>query len=319
MRSNLTLRQLKYICEVARLRNVLAASKTLTISTSSILAAIEAAEAETGTRIFNRFPAKGVQITPAGARFVVAANRLLAAEIEFSRTTGDISSKIPSPLRIGCFEPFGTLLLPGLLRRLAQGPTGPEIVLKEGDQNELRNWLISGEIELAVLYDSETMSPFSPTPICHIPPHVALHVDDPLARAEAVNIADIARQPFVLLDHPETAPQLLAIFKILAEMPKISFRARSYGAALAAVAEGFGASIFNLKPLTFVDTYRNSIVRKPIADDLPASTLVVADLYGSEKPYFLQLFIDTFRDFMREIGPSGFSVTTIRNQAGLFP
>ena len=122
MRSNLTLRQLRYVCEVARLQNVLAASKALMISTSSILAAIDAAEAEAGTRIFNRFPAKGIRITPAGARFVGAAMRLLAAETEFSRATGDISERFPKPLRIGCFEPFGTLLLPNLLRDVGKLP-----------------------------------------------------------------------------------------------------------------------------------------------------------------------------------------------------
>lgn len=317
MRSNLTLRQLRYVCEVARLQNVLAASKSLTISTSSILAAIEAAEAEAGTRIFNRFPAKGIRITPAGARFIAAANRLLAAGNEFSRATGDISARIPKPLRVGCFEPLGTLLLPSLLRRFTAEDEAPEILLREGDQGELRDWLSAGEIELAILYDGETIAPFSPTPICLVPPHVAMHADDPLAGAASIRIEDIARRPFVLLDQPETAPQLLAIFRILAEMPHIRFRTRTYGAALAAVAEGFGMSILNLKPLTPLDTDRTTIVRKPIADDLPAARLVVADVYGAEKPYFLRAFIETFRAFMRELGPSGFAVCMPDRQAGL--
>ncbi|UDF32029.1 UNVERIFIED_ORG: LysR family transcriptional regulator (plasmid) [Roseateles sp. XES5] len=317
MRSTLTLRQLRYVCEVARLQNVLAASKALMISTSSILAAIDAAEAEAGTRIFNRFPAKGIRITPAGARFVAAATRLLAAEHEFSRATGDISARFPKPLRVGCFEPFGTLLLPNLLRRFTVGEEAPEIILREGDQNDLRDWLAGGEIEFAVLYDGETIAPFSPTPICLIPPHVAMHADDALANAPAVRIEDIARRPFVLLDQPETAPQLLAIFRILAEMPRISFRARTYGAALAAVGEGFGMSILNLKPMTRLDTDRGTIVRKPIADDLPPAKLVVADLYGAEKPAFLRDFIGVFKAYMREIGPAGFSVTTPERQHDL--
>ncbi|RDD68623.1 LysR family transcriptional regulator [Paracoccus versutus] len=308
MRSRLTLRQLRYVCEVARLQNVLAASRALGISTSSILAAIDAAEHEAGTRIFNRFPAKGIRITPAGSRFVAAAARLLAAETEFARATSDISARIPDPLRIGCFEPLGTLLLPSVLRRFTANEADVEIMVREGDQSELRDWLSAGEIEFAVLYEGDIIAPFDRTPICLVPPHVAMHPDDPLARQEAIRIADIARRPFVLLDQPEIAPQLLAIFRLIAEAPQISFRARTYGAALAAISEGFGLSILNLRPLTPIYAEQGAIVRKPIVDDLPFAKLVVADTYGAEKPYFLQSFIATFRKYLAEIGTDGFAV-----------
>ncbi len=287
------------------------------ISTSSILAAIDAAEAEVGTRLFDRFPAKGIRITPAGARFIAAATRMLVAENEFARATGDISTRLPKPLRIGCFGPLGTLLMPHLLRRFTTGEPATEIILMEGDQNDLRNWLVAGEIEFAVLYEGEIIASFSPTPICRIPPHVAMSTEDPLAGEPAVHLDDIARRPLVLLDQPETAPQLLAIFRIFAEMPPISFRARTYGAALAAVAEGFGVSILNLKPLSRLDTDHSSVVRKPIFEELPAAKLVVADLYGEEKPAFLCDFIEVFREYVREIGPTGFSITMPERREGL--
>ncbi len=112
----------------------------------------------------------------------------------------------------------------------------------------------------------------------------------------------------MLLDQPEIAPQLLAIFRLIAEAPQISFRARTYGAALAAISEGFGLSILNLRPLTPIYAEQGAIVRKPIVDDLPFAKLVVADTYGAEKPYFLQSFIATFRKYLAEIGTDGFAV-----------
>ncbi|TIU31454.1 MAG: LysR family transcriptional regulator, partial [Mesorhizobium sp.] len=109
---NLTIRQLRYVCEVARLGSVLAASRSLYISQSSILAAITLAEAGMGARIFDRRPARGVSITPAGQRFVAAARIMLAAETEFNRSIGDLNGRVPKVLRIGCFEPFGALFMP---------------------------------------------------------------------------------------------------------------------------------------------------------------------------------------------------------------
>jgi DNA-binding transcriptional LysR family regulator len=307
---NISLRQLRYVCEVARLGTVLGASKSLLISQSSILAAIDLAEAEMGSRIFERFPAKGVRVTPAGTRFINAAVAMLAAESEFGRAIGDISGRVPKILRIGCFEPFGALFMPDLLRRYVGAFGDVEIDLREGNQRQLWNWLAEGEIEMAALYDYEPASAFSITPICRVPPHAVLHVDDPLARLDAVEIKDLARHPMVLLDLPETAPRLLALFNNLAETPRIGFRTRSYETVLSAVASGFGMSVLNMKPINPNKANDAFVVRRPILDDLRAPTLIIADVYGTEKPFFLRGFIDLCKAFFRELGPSGFAVST---------
>ena len=102
---NLTVRQLRYVSEVARLGSIQSASKSLFISQSSILAAIGLAEAEMGATLFDRRPARGVLITPAGERFVKAARIMIAAEAEFARSIGEMGQRAPGVLRIGCFEP----------------------------------------------------------------------------------------------------------------------------------------------------------------------------------------------------------------------
>ena len=60
---NLTIRHLRYIQHVAQSGSVQAASRLLSISQSSILAAIDLAEGEIGARIFDRRPARGVTVT----------------------------------------------------------------------------------------------------------------------------------------------------------------------------------------------------------------------------------------------------------------
>jgi len=151
---NLTIRQLRYVSEVARLGSVQAASKALRISQSSILAAISIAEAEIGAKIFDRKPARGVVVTPAGDRYISAARVMLGAATEFDRAVGDLTGRVPNIIRIGCFEPFGALFMPEMLRAyLDEVGDHVEVELREGDQVQMRDWLSDGSVDLVVLYD----------------------------------------------------------------------------------------------------------------------------------------------------------------------
>lgn len=306
---NLTVRQLRYVCEVARLGSVQAASKALHISQSSILAAITLAEGETGTRIFERRPARGARITPAGERFVGAARIMLSAATEFNRAIGDLTERVPKVLRIGCFEPFGALFMPEMLRKFVDDVGDVEIDLLEGDQVQLQAWLAEGKIDLAILYDIGLTHTGSITRICKVPAHALLHMDDPLARKDALWLSDLASRPFVLLDMPRTATYLVTLFDVAAESPEVRFHTRSYETVRSAVASGFGMSILNMRPVGRATTDGEAIVRRPLLDDLQPPTLLVADLYGSAKPLFVRQFIDTFKRFFKEIGPSGFAVS----------
>lgn len=305
----LSIRQLRYICEVATTGSVLAASSSLGISQSSILSAIALAEAEIKTRIFVRRPARGMFITPTGQRFVSAAHAMLGASIEFDRSVGYLSSRVPRKLRIGCFDAFGVLIIPEALRRYQQN-AGEEVefVVLEGSRDELDQWLSNGMIDLALLYDLGAPIGEHPTPICTVPPHVALHVNDPLATREVISLVELAKRPMVLLEQPQAANYILTIFQVLATRPKISFTASSYAATLGAISAGFGFGVLNMRPIGGATADSPHIVRRPITEHLPQLTLIVADLYGSTKPLFMRIFIDALRSLFQEQGSAGFSV-----------
>ncbi|MFM2278196.1 MAG: hypothetical protein RLZZ444_427 [Pseudomonadota bacterium] len=307
---NLTVRQLRYVCEVARLGSIQAASKALYISQSSILAAITLAEEEMGARIFERRPARGVQITPAGERFVSAARVMLSAATEFNRAIGDLTDRVPKVLRIGCFEPFGALFMPEMLRMYVDNVGEVEIDLLEGNQVQLQAWLSEGLIDVAILYDIGPIQTGSVTKICKVPAHVVLHADDPLAEKDAIWLSEVATRPFVLLDMPQTATYLLTLFDILAQRPDVRFHTRSYETVRSAVASGFGMSILNMRPIGRATADGPAIVRRTILDELPPPSLILVDLYGNSKPLFVRLFIDIFKRFFRQVGPAGFSVTS---------
>lgn len=313
----LTVRQIRYVVEVARLGSIQAASRELAISQSSILAAIDLAEADIGAEMFVRRPSKGMQTTPAGERFVAAARPLLAAETEFVREIGSLAEGPPRTIRIGCFEPFGPLFLPEVLKRLTERTGSIDIDLREADQQQLREWLDTGRVDAVVTY--EMGPPFSGdvTRICRMPAHVLVRADDPLAMLAAVPLSAIADRSMILLDLPQTGAYLSTIFDMAGLGRRIGFRTRSYDTVRAAVAAGFGIAVLNMRPISPVMVDEPLLARRPIADPLPPPAMIVVDPYGIRKPRFLVDFIDAMQGFFRDLGPERFAVATPETAAGL--
>ena len=315
---HLSLRQIRYVCAVSECGSVQAASRALRISPSSILAAIEIAEAELGARMFDRRRASGMQLTPAGERFISESGRLLAAARDFERQVGILRDDIPSVLRIGCFEPFGALFVTEALRRLPREEAPVEIELLEADQLHLLDWLNKGVVDMVITYDLGPNFGSSITRICKVPAHALLSKDDPLARKKKVFLAEVAKRPLVLLDLPQTSTYLLTLFDLVGVKPSISFRTRSYETVRSAVAAGFGWAILNMRPIGATNPDSPALVRIPLEDDLPAPTLLIADLYGDMKPRGMQLLIDSFVSLFRTSNPSDFAVVTPERQRVLF-
>lgn len=300
----LSIRQIKYIRDVALLGSIFAASEASRISASSIVAAINLAEGELGTPIFERRPSRGVVTTPAGERFISAAQALLTSEAEFERAISALKARSGSNLeiRIGCFEPFGSLFMPDLIQTYVNRGGASNVSLFEGDQTELQNWLVTKTVDLIIAYDIGPSFGGDITPICQVPAHVIVAAGDVLAKRKAVSLRDIADRPLVLLDLPHTGHYLLTLFDDLELRPRIALRTRSYTTVSRAVAAGFGVSVGNTSPLSAADHEVDGIVRLPILDKLLPPTLVIADVYGTEKPDFVRSFIDTAQELLHGSG-----------------
>ena len=305
----LTYRQIEYLQEVARHNSVTDACKKLHISQSSVLAAIDVAEEETGTQLFNRRKGHGIELTPAGHKFMLSVHRFIAAGSEFSRSLDEFSLATTATIRIGCFSPFGQLLILPVLKQYMKIYGECEIVLMEGDQVQLRNWLNSGTVDLVITYDIGQEYGSGITPICKLAPHALLKRDDPLAKKKSVSMDELAQRPLILLDLPETRTYLIALFDFAAHRPRIGLKTRSYETIRSAVINGFGISVLNMRPHTGTSPDNDKLIRIPISDKLRKPTLIVADPYGTLKPGYVRTFIDVLYQYFVDIGPENFAVT----------
>lgn len=308
----LTYRQVEYLREVARHDSIAAACKVLAISQSSVLAAIDVAEDVTGTQLFARRKGHGIVLTPAGRSFLISAHRFLASGEEFSRALEQFSEASGSSLRIGCFVPFGALLIPQVIGRFVDLHGATEFTLLEGDQTELRTWLATGEVDLVVTYDIGQEFGGGTTPICKFPTHALVDTNNPISDMNAVSLETLADHPLILLDLPETRVYLLALFDLVARRPKIGLRTRSYETVRSAVSNGLGVSVLNIRPTLDTSPDGPNLARVPISEEIRQPTLFVADPYGDQKPASVAAFITVLHQYMVDLGPERFAVVDPR-------
>lgn len=304
----LSYKQIEYLDQVARQGGVTAACRRLNISQSSVLAAVDAAEAATGVRLFVRRKGHGLALTPAGQKFMVGLRRFLAAGEDFYGALNSFPEREVTSLRIGCFSPLGALVLPSVMRRFLHADPACELSLHEGDQTQLRAWLRDGLVDLVVTYDIGEEFGSSVTPICRFPTHALLHRDDPAAPAPSISLAELAKRPLVLLDLPETRVYLTSLFDFTGSRPRIVLRTRTYETVRACVASGLGMSVLNVRPMAGTSPDSSNLVRLPLSDRLRQPKLLVADLYGDAKPMRVRNFIRTLYDHYAEAGPARFAV-----------
>lgn len=304
-----TFRQIEYLREVARHKSITGACKELRISQSSVLAAIDAAEDVTGTQLFVRRKGHGVALTPAGQKFLVSGRRFLAAGADFVRSLDEFSQTNTTTIRIGCFLPFGALLIPPVLKRYIDANGDCDVVLLEGDQVQLRAWLAAGAVDLVVTYDIGQEFGSGITHICRLPAHAILRRDDPLGRGQSVSMDELAERPLILLDLPETRTYLIALFDFAATRPKIALRTRSYDTIRSAVLNKLGVSVLNIRPTINASPDSGDLVRVPISDRLRQPALMVADPYGDRKPRYVRSFIHILHQYFVDLGPENFAVS----------
>lgn len=271
-----TLRQLAYLVAVADHGSVTAAANALYTSQPGISSAISQLEDQFGLQFFIRHHAKGVSLTPAGQSFVAAARNLLAHAEELSQHATDLSQSLRGKLELGCFSTIAPIFLPRLMAQLRSDYPDIAVQLREGDTEQLQRSLLSGETELALLYDLDLSPQLFRHKLRTQQPYAVLPADHPLARSGAVSLTDLAEEPMVLLDLPHSREYFLSVFRQHGLEARVAHRTVSFEMARGLVAAGCGFALLHLKPNTAVSYAGDPLVYLPIVEDVPSLDIVLA-------------------------------------------
>jgi len=286
-----TLRQLEYLVAVADHGSVTAAANALYTSQPGISTAIAQLEEVFGLQFFIRHHARGVSLTPAGQSFVAAARNLLTHAKDLMQQASELSLALSGRLDLGCFTTIAPVLLPRLLTAFRDAYPDVEIVLREGDTPQLQAALLSGQLELALLYDLDLPPALCKRALFSARPYVLLPVGHPLAKQPEIALAELADEPMVLLDLPHSREYFLSLFRQLGIEPKVRHRTVSFELVRGLVAAGNGYGLLNLRPEVSAAYSGGQLTCLPITDEVPALSIVLAWPQGLKQTRRAEAFI----------------------------
>ena len=202
--------------------------------------------------------------------------------------------------RWGCFHTFGPYVLPELLAHMADVAPVTEVRAVEGDQRSLAAGLMSGEIELALLYDMGLGDDFERERLTALKPYVLLPDGHPLAARGQLEPDDLLDEPFILLESPPSRDYFLSIFENCERPPRMGHSSSSFEMVRGLVAHGLGYALLATKPASAMSYDGKALVTRPLVSDVEASHVVLARRAGKPLSDAARTFTDHCRQHFSE-------------------
>ena len=302
-RFSITLTQLTYFAECAKTLNMTTASQELHIAQSAVSTAINQLEKALGAQLFIRQHSKGLVLTPAGESLLHETRQIFGLITDAVETIQAGQTEIRGTIVLACFKTFAPFLLPQLLGRLQAAHPELTVDVVEGDHEECLAALRSGRAEIALNYDLTDSDGIDDELVGEVRPHIIVGTGHPLASRAEVALAELADDPLVLLDLPDSRDYFLNILRAAGITPRVKHRSSSYETVRSMVAMGLGYSILNQRP-RIQETYtgeRTAILE--ITDPAPSLHVVASTLAKAGSTAKARAVTDTAREILAEAAP----------------
>lgn len=293
-----TLRQLEYFVAVGEAGSIAAASHRVNVSSPSISAAISQLEEELGVQLFVRHHAQGLSLTLPGHKLLEQSQTILRQAAALRDLAGELSGMVRGPLAIGCLSTFAQIVLPGLRRSFLDRYEEARVSQIEGDQASLFALLRQARIDMALSYDLDLPGDLQFTPILELPPLVAMSDAHALAHLPAVSVQQLAAYPMVLLDLPLSSDYFLSFFSRAGLRANVSERTRDMAVMRSLVANGFGYSIVNHRPLNDLSPDGKPMRFVPLSGNARPMNLGLLMAAGTERTQLHKAFMAHAQDWL---------------------
>ena len=145
-----TLRQLQFLCALAKHGTFSRAAEACLVAQPTLSAAIREVESALGTQLFER-SARGARLTPAGEAAVARARRILAEAEEFVAETRGAGAPLTGPFRLGAIPTIAPFVLPQALRKLRKSYPDLKLYLREDKTADLLEALRARTLDAAII------------------------------------------------------------------------------------------------------------------------------------------------------------------------
>ncbi|WP_112873558.1 LysR family transcriptional regulator [Paracoccus endophyticus] len=295
-------RQIRYLLAVAETGSTAAAARAVHVSQPSVSQAVARIEAHFGQPLFLRRPGQGMQPTPFGRHKLEALAGLMAQ----GRAILAPDAGLVGELCLGVYSTLGPRHAPRLIRAFGARHPGARVRLVEDDLHGLAQGLRRGQVDLALVYDIGLSADLDIVPLRASPPFALVAPDHPLAGAGRVGLADLAQDPVVLINLPESRGYFLSLFQLAGVRPRIAAETGSIEMLRAMVANGLGVGVLatDLPHDRACDGGR--VVRLALRDALPPSRIALARAASLAPTALAEAFTRLCRELLSDRpGPDG--------------
>lgn len=287
-----TFRQLEYLVAVGEYGSVTEAAERVNVSAPSISAAISQLEREFGITLFIRRHAHGLSLTQAGQSFIVQARKILNEAAKLNTLSNELTGQIRGPLHVACLVTFAQTVIPALRRAFSDAYPDVDFFQYERDHAAILEGLRMARFDIALSYDLDIPADMEFHELAVLPPYAVLHADHPLAERSSVAVADLVSLPMILLDLPHSSAYFLSLFSEAGVAPRIVERTRDMSVMRAMVANQFGYSIANIRPVSSYALEGSKLAFVPLAGDLRPMRMGILTVRGTSPPLTVRRFID---------------------------
>lgn len=275
-RGELSLRQLAHFVAVAEEGTISAAAERLFMSSSALSASISELERALCADLLVRRRAQGVSLTPMGALVLERARRLLADGAELAYLVRGDGTDLTGPLVVGCFVTLAPTVLPKLLAEYEALHPRVTMDFVEGPQDQLREALLAGEIDAAVLYDMGPLADLDRIVLYVARGYALFGAGHPLAGRDTVTLEELAGEPLILFDQPPSTDYAMACFRARGLVPNVRHRTHSHELTRSIVARGRSYAILVQRPPNQLSYEGLPVLEKEVEPPLPACPVILA-------------------------------------------
>lgn len=213
---------------------------------------------------------------------LIYSNRSYGAawRIDGTASIADGQEASAQRLELGCFKTFGPFIMPELLSRMKSSGSKLTFSMIEGDQRRVQEGLLSGQTEIALLYELGLSDLLDIVPLTQQDPYVLLPVGHELASATSLEVKDLVDHPMILLNAPPSRDYVMGIFEAEQMKPNVVMTSVSVEMVRGLVGRGLGYSILATKPAGDVSYDGQPLVAVPLKTDAPTSKIVMATRKG---------------------------------------
>jgi DNA-binding transcriptional LysR family regulator len=288
----LDVRRMRVLREVAVRGSFSAAAEALSFTQSAVSQQIAALEREAGTMLVQR-NARGVRLTEAGEALVRHAEAILCRLDEAEAELEAIAGLRGGRLRMAAFESAAASLMPLAIAAFRGAHPGIELSLILTEPEDSAPLLKTGEIDLALGYDSRVRAEVDGITRHHLisdPMFLVMQAGHPLARKRNLRLADLADDPWIAGTSDCECNRLInRACAVAGFAPRIEFQTDDYAAMQGFVAAGVGVSLIAELGLTSV---RDDVVVRALGRDTPVREVYAATATDAYRTPSTQAMLD---------------------------